>query len=187
MRGQTTEDLNGCITGWIRERLGPYPPPALPPPLTFPPERAVSVGVHIRWGDTAGQGGEGFRGSMGIPDILRVLADIRATMGAHGVHLSIAMEDADPNILARLHEPEYMLIDSGDALADLRALSQNDFLLLGQSSYAALVHLIAPPGLTIIDGNDRWVISVLVMYIDIERTSGVNMITPRGSAGMLWR
>jgi hypothetical protein len=97
------------------------------------------------------------------------------------------MEDADPNILARLHEPEYMLIDSGDALADLRVLSQNDFLLLGQSSYAALVHLIAPPGLTIIDGNDRWVISVLVMYIDIERTSGVNMITPRGSAGMLWR
>ncbi|KAJ7868000.1 hypothetical protein B0H13DRAFT_2559005 [Mycena leptocephala] len=155
MRRQTTEDLNGCITGWIRERLGPYPPPALSPPLTFPPERAATVGVHIRWGDTAGQWGDGFRGSMGIPDIVRVLADIRATMGTHGINLSIAMEDADPRVLARLHEAEYTLIDSGDALADLQALSQNDFLLLGQSSYAALVHLIGPPGLTIIDGNDR--------------------------------
>ncbi|KAJ7836849.1 hypothetical protein B0H13DRAFT_1912832 [Mycena leptocephala] len=155
MRRQTTEDLNGCITGWIHERLGPFPPPALPPPLTFPPERAATVGVHIRWGDTAGQWGDGFRGSMGIPDIVRVLTDIRATMGAHGVNLSIAMEDADPRVLARLHETGYTLIDSGDALADLQALSQNDFLLLGQSSYAALAHLIAPPGLTIIDGNDR--------------------------------
>ncbi|KAJ7832389.1 hypothetical protein B0H13DRAFT_2429722 [Mycena leptocephala] len=152
---ETTENLNGCITGWIRERLGPYPPPALPPPLAFPPERAAAVGVHIRWGDTAGQWDDGFRGSIGIPDIVRVLADIRATMGAHGVNLSIAMEDADPRVLARLHETEYTFIDSGDALADLQALSQNDFLLLGQSSYAALVHLIAPPGLTIIDGNDR--------------------------------
>ncbi|KAJ7495047.1 hypothetical protein FB451DRAFT_1213193 [Mycena latifolia] len=152
---ETTEDLNGCIMDWVRERLAPEIPPLLPPPLSFPPERPVTVGVHIRWGDTAGKFGDGFRGSMPIPTIVRVLKDIRTEMGQHGVHLSVAMENADEDVLARLNETDYTVLDSGDAIADLHALSNNDFLLLGDSSWGVMVHLVAPHGLTIIEDNDQ--------------------------------
>ncbi|KAJ6522225.1 hypothetical protein DFH09DRAFT_1330704 [Mycena vulgaris] len=148
---ETTEDLNGCIMAWVRARLAPVPPPVLPPPLSYPPTRPVTVGVHIRWGDSAGQ----FRGSMAMPNIVHVLKDLRTDMGAHGLKITVAMEDADPDVLAQMEEPEYTLLDSGDAIADMHTLSANDFLLLGESSYGVMVHLIAPPGLTIVESGDH--------------------------------
>jgi hypothetical protein len=153
--GQTTNDLNGCVMGWVRERLAPTP---LHPPPTAPLTRAITVGVHIRWGDTAAAPGEDlatheFYGSWALPNIVRVLADLRAYAHPHGISLTIAMQNADPAVLAFLNESVYTLLDSDDALADLRALSQNDVLLLGESSYGVLAHLIAPPGLTIVEGG----------------------------------
>ncbi|KAJ7272410.1 hypothetical protein C8J57DRAFT_1715803 [Mycena rebaudengoi] len=152
---ETTNDLNGCVMGWVRERLAPTP---LHPPPTAPLTRAITVGVHIRWGDTAAAPGEDlatheFYGSWALPNIVRVLADLRAYAHPHGISLTIAMQNADPAVLAFLNESVYTLLDSDDALADLRALSQNDVLLLGESSYGVLAHLIAPPGLTIVEGG----------------------------------
>ncbi|KAJ7703725.1 hypothetical protein B0H17DRAFT_68165 [Mycena rosella] len=148
---KSIEDLTGCVQEWVRERLAHATPPERSP-LTFPPSRPVTVGVHVRWGDTAGVFSHGgFRGSMGISNIQRVLRDIRAEMGQHGVDLTVAMENADSDVLAQLNEPTYTFLDSGDALADLQALSNNDFLLLGESSYGVLAHLIAPPGLSIVE------------------------------------
>ncbi|KAJ7907361.1 hypothetical protein B0H13DRAFT_697466 [Mycena leptocephala] len=154
---ETTNDLNGCVMGWVRERLAPtssHPPP----PLTVPPTRPITVGVHIRWGDTAATPGEDmathtFYGSWALPDIVRVLADLRAYAHPHGITLTIAMQQADPVVLAFLNEPQYTLLDSDDVLADLHTLSQNDVLLLGESSYGVLAHLIAPPGLTLVEGG----------------------------------
>ncbi|KAJ7067694.1 hypothetical protein B0H15DRAFT_872002 [Mycena belliarum] len=145
---EITQDLNGCIMAWVRARLlSPVVPLA-------PPARPLTVGVHIRWGDTAGQFGAHFRGSMSTANIARVMHDVRASAlsrAGGGVRLTIAMEHADPVVLARLNETDYVLLDSGDALADLHALSASDVLLLGESSYAVLAHLIAPPGLTIVE------------------------------------
>ncbi|KAJ7472127.1 hypothetical protein FB451DRAFT_314587 [Mycena latifolia] len=154
---ETTNDLNGCVMGWVRERLAPTPLHPLPP-LTAPPTRPVTVGVHIRWGDTAAAPGEDmathtFYGSWALPNIVRVLADLRAFAHPHGIALTIAMQNADPAVLAFLNEPFYTLLDSDDAFADLRTLSQNDVLILGESSYGTLAHLIAPPGLTLVESG----------------------------------
>ncbi|KAJ7617751.1 hypothetical protein FB45DRAFT_214215 [Roridomyces roridus] len=162
--GELTEDLNGCVVDWIREKLGPPPgslyarPNPLPLPLPIPPPQSITIGVHVRWGDTASssfsQPPTTFRGSMSIHSITSVLSDIRAALGGHAnaTQLTIAMENADHRVLAQLGETgPYTILDSGDGLADLRALSQNDVLLLGESSYGVLVHLIAPPGLSIVE------------------------------------
>ncbi|KAF7334579.1 hypothetical protein MVEN_02287800 [Mycena venus] len=153
---ETTNDLNGCVMGWVRERLGPTAP--FHPPPTAPLTRPLTVGVHIRWGDTASEPGEDlathtFYGSWGLPNIVRVLADLRAYAHPHGIALTIAMQNADPAVLAFLDEPVYTLLDSDDSFTDLRKLSQNDVLLLGESSYGVLAHLIAPPGLTLVEGG----------------------------------
>ncbi|KAJ7088058.1 hypothetical protein B0H15DRAFT_296589 [Mycena belliarum] len=169
---ETTEDLNGCITAWVRERLAPAAPPARLPPLTVPPTRPVTVGIHIRWGDAASAAHAApassvpthFRGSMNTPALRRILADLRASpLGAHGLRLTVAMEHADARVLAALGEPDYTLLDSrggaGGALADLHALGNQDVLLLGESSWGVLVHLVAPPGLTIVEfsGGNKYV------------------------------
>ncbi|KAJ6583087.1 hypothetical protein DFH09DRAFT_1275442 [Mycena vulgaris] len=147
---ERTEDLHGCIMGWVRERLAPAAPPLLPQPLSWPPTRSVTVGVHIRWGDAAGWSDVAgqFRGSMALSNIVRVLKDLRLQVGQHGVNLTVAMENADPAVLAQLGG-EHTLLDSGDALADVLALSTNDYLLLGDSAYGVMAHLLAAPGLTI--------------------------------------
>ncbi|KAJ6501000.1 hypothetical protein DFH09DRAFT_1361258 [Mycena vulgaris] len=148
---EITQDLNGCIMGWVRERLLLVNSTMISR-LSSPPDRPVTVGVHVRWGDTAGKFGEGFHGSMGISNIVRVLKDLRvAEIGQRGVSLTIAMENADADVLARLNETTYTVLDSGDALVDLRALSNSDVLLLGESSYGVMAHLIAPPGLTLVE------------------------------------
>ncbi|KAJ7087489.1 hypothetical protein C8R44DRAFT_820203 [Mycena epipterygia] len=152
---ETTNDLNGCVMGWVRERLAPTPSRPQPTaPLTGP----LTVGVHIRWGDTASAPDEDlstlrFYGSWALPNIVRVLADLREYAHPHGISLTIAMQNADPAVLAFLNEPVYTLLDSNNSFADLRTLSQNDVLLLGESSYGVLAHLIAPPGLTIVEGG----------------------------------
>ncbi|KAJ7083277.1 hypothetical protein C8R43DRAFT_1142722 [Mycena crocata] len=150
---ERTEDLTGCIMGWVRERLDSGPSPVLPPQLSWPPTRRVTVGVHLRWGDSADWSavpGHGlFRGSMSLENVVRVLNDIRTTpLGAHGVELTVAMENADAEVLQKLGQA-YTLLDSGDGLADVRALSRNDVLLLGDSAYGCMAHMLAPPGLTI--------------------------------------
>ncbi|KAJ7199783.1 hypothetical protein GGX14DRAFT_699744 [Mycena pura] len=146
---ETTEDLNGCVAEWVRRRVAPAPEFALPP-LSESPARRVTVGVHIRWGDQAwflNETGE-FYGSMAISDIAGILRDIRARWGESNVEVKIAMQDADHAVLSPLGEQgtAYTLIDSGDPIADLYALSNNDILIVGQSSYAVIAHLIAPPG-----------------------------------------
>ncbi|KAJ6458034.1 hypothetical protein C8R47DRAFT_1163656 [Mycena vitilis] len=153
--GETTNDLNGCVMGWVRERLAP---PPVRSPLTAPLARPITVGVHIRWGDTAAEPGEDmathtFYGSWSLPNIVRVLADLRKYAHPHGIALTIAMQNADPAVLAFLNEPVYTLLDSDDAFTDLRVLSQNDVLLLGESSYGVMAHLIAMPGLTLVEGG----------------------------------
>ncbi|KAJ7032541.1 hypothetical protein C8F04DRAFT_1235318 [Mycena alexandri] len=152
---EITNHLNGCVMGWVRDRLAPTP---VHPPPSAPLTRPLTVGVHIRWGDTASVPSEDlaaleFYGSWALPNIVRVLADIRAYAHPHGIALTIAMQNADSAILGFLNEPVYTLLDSDDAFADLRALSQNDILLLGESSYGVMSHLIAPPGLTIVEGG----------------------------------
>ncbi|KAJ7168959.1 hypothetical protein C8R46DRAFT_1191559 [Mycena filopes] len=101
----------GVRVYWIRRKA------------SFPATRPVSVGVHVRWGDTAASNGiddgHQFYGSMSIPNIRRLLADIRASeISARGIELSIAMEHADHGVLALLEEESgYRLIDTGDSVA----------------------------------------------------------------------
>ncbi|KAJ7125775.1 hypothetical protein C8R43DRAFT_1240624 [Mycena crocata] len=149
---ESVPHLNGCIMGWVRDRL--IVPRVDPPRLTLPPTRPVTVGVHIRWGDTASSktnitSNHGFYGSMKIPDIVRILKDIRTLAGPELVKVTVNMENANPDVLALLNDTDYTLVDSGDDYMDLQALSNNDILLLGMSSYGVLSHLIAPAGLTI--------------------------------------
>ncbi|KAJ7495203.1 hypothetical protein FB451DRAFT_1387260 [Mycena latifolia] len=141
----------------LRARLAPATPSLLPPPLTLPPTRPVTVGVHIRWGDTGtpDTSPSHFRGSMNVPALVRVLADIRAPqLEAPGVWLIVAMENAEERVLAELGEAEYALLASGDALA------AQDVLLLGESSWAVMVHLVAPPGLPILESSGRCIADV---------------------------
>ncbi|KAF8180795.1 hypothetical protein K438DRAFT_1841840 [Mycena galopus ATCC 62051] len=151
-----TQDLNGCIMGWVRDRLAPDSH-FLPSTLSFPPNRPVTVGVHVRWGDTRSDfkewGGNRLYGSMALPNVVRILKDIREQLGQHGVKVTVAMQLQDPDVLSILNETEldYTVIDTGDTMDDLYILSNNDILLVGESSYGVLAHLIAPPGLTIVE------------------------------------
>ncbi|KAK7051840.1 hypothetical protein R3P38DRAFT_3593893 [Favolaschia claudopus] len=163
---ELTQDLNGCIIPWVRSRL--IPPPSSsssfsPPSLSFSsnPSRPMSVGIHIRWGDTAPPPGtdistHDFYGSMNFPDIARILTDLRA-FSSNPLEITIAMEEADRAVIAllNLEAEEYTLLYSPQtqALDDLRVLSRSDVLLLGESSYGVLTHLLAPPGLTIVKGG----------------------------------
>ncbi|KAJ7891689.1 hypothetical protein B0H14DRAFT_2687958 [Mycena olivaceomarginata] len=133
-----TQDLNGCIMGWIRDRLAPDSH-FLPSTLSLPPNRPITVGVHVRWGDTRSDfkeyGGSNLYGSMALPNVVRILNDIRERLGQHGVKLTVSMQLHDPDVLAILNETQldYTVIDSGT-----------------RRRMAFLAHLIAPPGLTII-------------------------------------
>ncbi|KAK7051861.1 hypothetical protein R3P38DRAFT_2857494 [Favolaschia claudopus] len=156
---ELTQDLNGCIMPWVRSRL--IPPPSSSSSFSLPslpyssnPSRRMSVGIHIRWGDTAPPPGtdiftHDFYGSMNFPDIARVLTDLRA-FSSNPLEITIAMEEADRAVIAllNLEAEEYTLLDSPQtqALDDLRVLSRSDVLLLGESSYGVLTHLLAPPG-----------------------------------------
>ncbi|KAJ7125773.1 hypothetical protein C8R43DRAFT_1212085 [Mycena crocata] len=152
--GENVHDLNGCIMGWVRSKLALPDLPTIAP--VFPPTRPVTVGVHIRWGDTSARAVKNitldtkFYGSMGLRDIVRVLEDLRELVGPRGVKLTIAMEGGDPKVLSLLNETDYTLLESSENFFhELQTLSNNDILLLGMSSYGVLAHLIAPPGLTI--------------------------------------
>src|ERR1700753_2253287 len=143
--------------GWLRDRLAPDSH-FLPSTLSLPPNRPVTVGVHIRWGDTRGKfkqlAGTDLYGSMALPNVVRILKDIRdSPVGQHGVNITVLMQLHDPEVLSILDEPglNYTVVDSGDTVGDLYKLSNNDILLVGESSYGVLAHLIAPPGLTIVE------------------------------------
>ncbi|KAK7051818.1 hypothetical protein R3P38DRAFT_3593864 [Favolaschia claudopus] len=108
---ELTQDLNGCIMPWVRSRLipprssSPFAPPSLP--YSSNPSRPMSVGIHIRWGDTAPLRGtdistHDFYGSMNFPDIARILADLRA-FSSNPLEITIAMEEADRAVIALLN------------------------------------------------------------------------------------
>ncbi|BGP35388.1 hypothetical protein JCM10296v2_007224 [Rhodotorula toruloides] len=137
-RDEVHEDMNGCLHSWLRDRIGGVPRRSWN-------ARCVTVGVHIRWGDAAGQ----FRGSMSIENINRLLRDIRDKFGSGNVDVSLVMEQHDSAILRQIDTPKYRLVDSGDSLADMKRLADNNIMLVAESSYAATAHLLAPPGLTI--------------------------------------
>ncbi|KAJ7230227.1 hypothetical protein GGX14DRAFT_538338 [Mycena pura] len=167
---EVEEGLNGCIAGWVRARVGPARQFVVPP-LADPPTRPITVGVHVRWGDSSAHLNRtgAFYGSMDVHDILRILHDIRARWGGPGgagVRVKIAMSasanggamvlgqlnttDTDLDANANANAANTLeLLDSGDPIADLYTLSNNDILLGGSSSYALLAHVIAPAGLTI--------------------------------------
>ncbi|KAK7051821.1 hypothetical protein R3P38DRAFT_3172136 [Favolaschia claudopus] len=156
---ELTQDLNGCIIPWVRSRLIPhliliiFLPLLLSPSHLTPPPAPMSVGIHIRWGDTAPPPGtdistHDFYGSMNFPDIARILTDLRA-FSSNPLEITIAMEEAGP----RAEEYTLLYSPQTQALDDLRVLSRSDVLLLGESSYGVLTHLLAPPGLTIVKGG----------------------------------
>ncbi|KAJ7059798.1 hypothetical protein C8F01DRAFT_1145647 [Mycena amicta] len=146
--------LGFCITPWVRERIGPSPAVLARfahPPLTVPPTRPLSVGLHIRWSDTA----ESYEAHG--KQLYGLLHDIKQSpLAVHGVNLTVLMQWADAKILKDLDAVDlpYTLVDS-DAyrppVEDLYKLAHNDILIIGQSAYAALAHMIAPPGLTIVN------------------------------------
>lgn len=138
--------MNGCLHSWLRDRIGGIPRRSWN-------ARHVTVGVHIRWGDAAGQ----FRGSMSIENINRLLRDIRDEFGSGNVDVSLVMEQHDSTILRQIDTPRYRLVDSGDSLADMKRLADNNIMLVAESSYAATAHLLAPPGLTI-GQIEQWVL-----------------------------
>ncbi|KAJ7230231.1 hypothetical protein GGX14DRAFT_410180 [Mycena pura] len=168
-QAELEEGLNGCIAGWVRARVGPARQFVLPP-LSDPPTRPITVGVHVRWGDMAASLNRtgAFYGSMGITDIVRILRDIRArwgVVGGAGVQVKIAMQNstnAGGGVLSQLRLDDtdagawttLEVVDSGDPIADLYALSNNDILLVGGSSYALTAHLLAPPGGLTIAGHN---------------------------------
>ncbi|KAJ7614939.1 hypothetical protein FB45DRAFT_1064563 [Roridomyces roridus] len=148
--GEVTEDLNGCVMDWVRERLAPTP--LTLPALTFPITRPIRVGIHVRWSDTAYKMPPGeFYFSMSMPNMRRILADIQRDLGP--VELTIAMREADETVLTPLKEDgyTYTLLDSRDWVGDIKELSRCDVLLVGESSFAVLAHMVAPPGLTIVE------------------------------------
>ncbi|ORY81219.1 hypothetical protein BCR35DRAFT_304067 [Leucosporidium creatinivorum] len=141
------EGFNGCIRPFVRERLGGIAERRLGR------QRKLSVGIHIRWGDTANpEGGMVFRGSMDIVHINNIVRDARERFGP--LDIKLVMENHDSMVLDHLNFGDYDLIDTGDSVADLKVLANNDLLLLGASSYGATAHLLAPPGLTIVEGGD---------------------------------
>lgn len=143
------EDLNGCIRPSIRERLGGVEERRLGT------SKKLSVGIHIRWGDAAGpQGAKTFRGSMDIDNINRVMRDVRRRYSATGLDIRVAMENHDQSVLDGLEFTDYTMVDSSNTISDLKALADNDLILLGSSSYGALSNIMAPKGLTIVEGWD---------------------------------
>lgn len=141
------EGFNGCIRPFVRERLGGIAERRLGR------QRKLSVGIHIRWGDTANpEGGMTFRGSMDIVHINNIVRDARERFGP--LDIKLVMENHDSMVLDHLNFGDYELVDTGDSVADLKTLADNDLLLLGGSSYGATAHLLAPPGLTIVEGGE---------------------------------
>ncbi|KAL8287582.1 hypothetical protein RQP46_003440 [Phenoliferia psychrophenolica] len=142
---EVTEDFNGCIQDWLRARLNG---------TTVATRHASkkTVGVHVRWGDSAGQ----MRATMSFANINRILRDLRAEFGEDGLHIKIAMEQANSTVLEeQLELGSYELIDSPNPMNDLHSLGDSDYLLVGVSSFGALAHLLAPEGLTIYQ-NQGW-------------------------------
>ncbi|ORY81274.1 hypothetical protein BCR35DRAFT_304147 [Leucosporidium creatinivorum] len=139
------QDLNGCISHFSRERLGGINQRRLGD------SKAVSVGVHIRWGDSARPGQSHFRGSMDLEHINTIVRDAQARY--QQLDVRVAMENHTATVLDKL-EFAYTLVDGDDDLGDLKLLADSDLLLVGSSSYGALAHLLAPKGLTVVEGND---------------------------------
>lgn len=142
------QDVSGCIRPFVRDRLDGIDQRRLGT------ARKLSVGVHIRWGDAAHEpGATRFRGSMDLDHINTIIHDARERFAP--LDIRVIMENHDDSVLDKLTFGDYTLVDSGDSMADLKMLADNDLLLLGSSSYGVLSHLLAPKGLSIVEGGDE--------------------------------
>ncbi|SCZ97965.1 BZ3500_MvSof-1268-A1-R1_Chr3-3g06488 [Microbotryum saponariae] len=147
-------DLNQCYTDVLRERLGGIDDRRNTRPDGSGDAGALTVGIHVRWGDTSGSdNATEFRGSMPTASVNEIIHEAQKRFKR--LDIRIAMESHNDHVLEGF-EFDYTLVDSGDVMADLHALADNDLLLIGSSSFAILVHMMAAPdGVTILDGNDR--------------------------------
>ncbi|SCV74758.1 BQ2448_7787 [Microbotryum intermedium] len=147
-------DLNQCYTDVLRERLGGIDDRRNLRPGGSGDAGALTVGIHVRWGDTSGtDNSTEFRGSMPMASINEVIHEAQKRFKR--LDIRIAMESHNDAVLAGF-EFDFTVVDSGDVLDDLHALADNDLLLTGSSSFAILVHMMASrQGVTILDGNDR--------------------------------
>lgn len=162
------EDMNGCSRGLIRERIGGISTRRAKGGSEGTVELKddiVRVGVHVRWGDSSNPDPttvESFRGSLDVSHINRIIDDMVKLYGRARLDIIVAMENHDDRLLNRFPQivdtksgGGYRLVDSGDGLADLKVLADNDVLLLGSSSYGVLSHILAAPeGLAIVEGTD---------------------------------
>ncbi|GAA5891064.1 hypothetical protein JCM6882_006406 [Rhodosporidiobolus microsporus] len=165
-RWEVHEEYNGCIHRWTRDTLGAAPE------MPWDPAH-VTVGIHIRWGDSAGE----FRGSMHLDNVNRALGDIYNQFGVDNVDVTIAMEKHEAKILKMVDtRKKYRLVDSGDGINDMRELAGNNIMLIGGSSYAAMAHLIAPRGLSVVDPNVKYMNTTgfgreVIMIQDFDQSS----------------
>ncbi|KDE03604.1 hypothetical protein MVLG_05939 [Microbotryum lychnidis-dioicae p1A1 Lamole] len=94
------------------------------------------------------------RSSMQLSHINDIISKLRAASAE--LDIRVVMENANSTVLNLLDFKDYTLVDTGNSSADLFSLADNDVILLGESSFGALAHLVAPPkGLTIVEGADE--------------------------------
>ncbi|KAF7324744.1 hypothetical protein MKEN_00516200 [Mycena kentingensis (nom. inval.)] len=183
-------DLYKCAQPWIRARLGPGPSVAeklYQPMLTIPPTRPLTIGVHIRWGDTQltyEERNKTLYGSMPIPHVVTILEDLRySPLAAQGIELTVFMQGVSytpqgAEVLAPIDATgiPYRLVDTDGntpPLADLYELGRNDVILIGGSAFAIMAHALAPPG-------------VSVVSIHRGRDDGLKALSGFGREGIYW-
>lgn len=158
--GELYESQNGCIRDFVRCRLGGIDSRRSTGLNGAKLDEGVlRVGVHVRWGDSAGDPAttETFRGSMDVSHMNMVLNHARETY--KHLDIRVVMENHEQVLLDRITAlggtGNYELFD-GDPMKDLKALADNDLLLVGGSSYGVLSHGLADPrGLSIVEGDDN--------------------------------
>ena len=109
----------------------------------------VSVGIHIRWGDTStGNLTRLDSRSIGIQHINEFYKYVFQKYNDELIYY-VFMEHYHINISTLVDIKNYFIVDTGDDLFDLNLLSKMDIIMHGPSTFAVLASLISPGKLII--------------------------------------
>ena len=154
---ETIEDFNDCIEPYISKVL-----PQVFDNIIYSNRQTqllsyinshmagkLSVGIHIRWGDTST--GDLTRLDSRSIGIKHVNEFYMSTLMRHRnkFNFYVFMEHYHTGLSALLDIEDYSIIDTGNDLFDLNLFSKMDIVMHGPSTFAVLASLISPGKLII--------------------------------------
>jgi hypothetical protein len=150
------EDMNDCIGPWYKQSLD-----LLSPTRTNATRvgGVARIGIHVRWGDLASAAELSRNSTLDYrsPSIRQINEAFSRIIfsGCNHVHVKLYIERHPPVAPGTFVFSDYSIVDSGDALNDLRDYASNDILIQGISSWAVFGAFGSPADAIVITDTEN--------------------------------